>query len=243
MRYLIISDIHANLPALEAVLSHAQDQGYDAVLCLGDVVGYGPYPNECTEWVRENAQVCLAGNHDWAVIGKMDVEDFNPTAAQATLWTRRELKPENRAYLEERPSVIVEEGYTLTHGSLRDPVWEYITDIWIAQQSFELLTTPLLFHGHTHIPVVFREREGGLPEILLPRGEGTFVLDGSRFLINPGSVGQPRDGDPRASYLIYDDAKLAWEYFRVDYPIPQTQEAIRQAGLPESLAQRLSFGQ
>ncbi|MBI2845939.1 MAG: metallophosphoesterase family protein [Chloroflexi bacterium] len=243
MRYLILSDIHSNLPALEAVLQHAAERGFDLTLCLGDIVGYGPYPNQCTEWVREHTRTCLAGNHDWAVIDKMDIADFNPTAAQATLWTREQLKPENQAYLQERPTVVVEEGFTLTHGSLREPVWEYITDNWIAQQSFELLTTTLLFHGHTHIPAVFREQRDRLPQIVLPRGEQKVILDQGRFLINPGGVGQPRDGDPRASYLIYDQAQSAVEFYRVDYPIAQTQEAILQAGLPKSLAQRLSLGQ
>lgn len=243
MRYLIISDLHSNLPALEAVLHHAEEKGYDVTLCLGDVVGYGPYPNQCTEWARENARTCLAGNHDWAVIDKMDIANFNPTAAQATLWTRKQLTAENRVYLMERPTVVVEEGYTLTHGSLREPVWEYITDNWIAQQSFELLSTPLLFHGHTHIPALFREQRERLPQIILPRGQEKIILDRGRFLINPGGVGQPRDGDPRASYLIYDEPQSVVEFYRVDYPISQAQEAILQVGLPKSLAQRLALGQ
>lgn len=242
MRYLILSDIHGNLPALEAALEEAQAR-CDQVLCLGDVVGYGPQPNECVQRVRQVAAVCLSGNHDWAAIGKMNTEEFNPLAEEAALWTSQQLTPENRAYLESLPSLLEYQGFTLVHGSLREPVWEYILNAHIAQASFERLTTSLGFFGHTHIPMIFRDDgQATLPSAWLPPAGQPLEVREVRFLINPGSVGQPRDGDPRASYLIFDDQTSTIEFRRVEYPIEDTQRLIRQAGLPEPLALRLALG-
>ncbi len=241
MRYLVLSDIHSNLPALEAVLAEVDLSHIDEVLCLGDLVGYGPHPNECIARLRELPLRCVAGNHDWAAIGKMDTAEFNLAAREACQWTEKELTAENRAYLQSLPETFVQDDYTLVHGSLRAPIWEYVTHPLVAQRSFELLNTQLCFHGHTHVPVVFRE-EGPNPQAyILPPGQ-RITLDRNRYMINTGSVGQPRDGDPRASYLLFDSQEATLEYRRVDYPVEETQKSMKKKGLPESLITRLSYG-
>lgn len=241
MRYLVLSDIHSNLPALEAVLAEVDLAHIDEVLCLGDLVGYGPHPNECIARLRELPLHCVVGNHDWAAIGKMDTAEFNTAAREACQWTAKELTAENRAYLQTLPQTFVQDNYTLVHGSLRAPIWEYVTHSLMAQRSFELLNTQLCFHGHTHVPVVFRE-EGPYPQAyILPPGQ-RMAVDTNRYMINTGSVGQPRDGDPRASYLLFDNQKATVEYGRVDYPVEETQKAMKKKGLPESLITRLSYG-
>ena len=243
MRYLILSDIHSNLPALQAVLEEVDLGQIHRVLCLGDMVGYGPNPNECIDFLRTLPSFrCVAGNHDWAAIGKMDANDFNPAARMACQWTGRELTDQSVAYLKTLPETLTEGGYTLVHGSLRAPIWEYITHPLIAQHTFALLQTPLCFHGHTHVPVVFYQEGKGHPQaFILPPGQ-VMSLDDGRYLINVGSIGQPRDGDPRASYLLFDSEEATIEYGRVDYPIEQTQKMMRERGLPESLIARLSYG-
>ncbi len=241
MRYLVLSDIHSNLPALEAVLAEVDLAHIDEVLCLGDLVGYGPHPNECIARLRELPLHCVAGNHDWAAIGKMDTAEFNSAAREACQWTAKELTAENRAYLQSLPETFVQDNYTLVHGSLRAPIWEYVTHPLVAQRSFELLNTQLCFHGHTHVPVIFRE-EGTHPQAyILPPGQ-RITLDANRYMINTGSVGQPRDGDPRASCLLFDSREATLEYRRVDYPIEETQKSMKVKGLPESLITRLSYG-
>jgi diadenosine tetraphosphatase ApaH/serine/threonine PP2A family protein phosphatase len=241
MRYALISDIHANLAALMAVLDHLDVKTVDEVWCLGDVVGYGPDPNECLERLRELPHRCLAGNHDWAVLGKLDLEDFNPDARRACLWTREQLTPTSRAYLESLEERIVEGDFTLAHGSPRHPIWEYIIYPSNAQVNFAHFDTPYCFVGHSHVPIIFRDRgseidirpiELGVP---MPLGE-------ERLIINPGSVGQPRDGDPRASYVLLDAEARTIEYRRVPYPIEETQRKMVQVGLPPRLIIRLSYG-
>jgi len=241
MRYLLLSDIHSNLPALEAVLAEVDLAYIDEVLCLGDLVGYGPHPNECIARLRELPLRCVAGNHDWAAIGKMDTDEFNPAAREACQWTAKELTAENRAYLESLPEVFVQDNYTLVHGSLRAPIWEYVTHPLVAQRTFQLLNTQICFHGHTHVPVVFRE-EGSHPQAYILPSEQRITLDMNRYMINTGSVGQPRDGDPRASYLLFDSREATIEYRRVDYPVEETQRSMKEKGLPQSLITRLSYG-
>ncbi|MFQ5945819.1 MAG: metallophosphoesterase family protein [Anaerolineae bacterium] len=251
MRHLILSDIHANLPALEAVLADANLSRVDRVFCLGDVVGYGPNPNECLEKVRELVDFCVVGNHDWAAIGRTPIVEFNPAALEAARWTQEALTDENREYLEGLPEIVENGEVTLVHGSLRNPVWEYITSTAVAAGTFALQQTPICFHGHTHVPVVIADSEtededsdpySEAPRVTVPSAGQRTSVTGSRFLVNPGSVGQPRDGDPRASYLIYDDEAQHVEHRRVAYPLEKTQEMIRAEGLPESLALRLSYG-
>jgi len=247
MRYLVISDIHSNLEALEAVLEDAAGQ-FDEVWCLGDIVGYGPSPNECIKRVKELPLVCVAGNHDWGAIGKLSLNDFNPDAQKACRWTQKELTFANAHYLEELPERIVfEKKVTLVHGSPRYPIWEYIISIPLARINFDYFDTPWCLVGHSHVPVIFRlhapENVGGeCGAFIPPVGKPIILPPEDRFIINPGSVGQPRDGDPRASYVIIDLEKDLLEFRRVPYPIEQTQAKMEKAGLPPRLIARLSFG-
>jgi len=245
MKVLLISDIHANLAALEAVLEDASTAHYEAIWCLGDLVGYGPRPNECIETLRSQPTplLCVAGNHDWASLGKVPLEDFNPDARQACQWTMEQLTPENRDYLLGLPVSAVEGEYTLAHGSPRQPIWEYILYPGLAAANFAHFQTPYCLVGHTHIPIIFEEMAP--PEDVLtlaPSLNGALSLDEGRFIINPGSVGQPRDGDPRASYAILDTQSRQIRFHRVDYPIEATQEDMLALDLPPRLIARLSYG-
>ena len=240
MRYLIISDVHSNLAAFEAVLADAGS--FDKVWCLGDMVGYGPDPNECVERLRDLPHVCVVGNHDWAALGKMDTEDFNPDAKKACLWTREQLSPSNLEYLESLPKSCVEEGFTLVHGSPREPIWEYIISTGVAQENFTYFQSQYCLVGHSHVPLVFSYGESG--EFSTSRfqpGIGV-ILGKSRLIINPGGVGQPRDGDPRASYAVYDSETMQVKLYRVPYDIRATQDRMVARGLPLRLVARLSQG-
>jgi len=242
MRYLVISDIHANLPALEAVLADAAP--FEQVWCLGDIVGYGPYPNECIARLRDLPLTTLAGNHDWAAIGRLDLDYFNREARAAVAWTRLALMPENKAYLESLPTMLVESDYTLAHGSPGQPIEEYIVDLLSAEQNFYQFKTRVCLVGHTHWPVAFF-RANGLERMcvqIAPQWNERIKIDTGRWIINPGSVGQPRDGDPSASYALLDPAAGEWEYRRVAYPFEETQARMRHFRLPEGLIERLSHG-
>ncbi|HEX8684633.1 MAG TPA: metallophosphoesterase family protein [Ardenticatenaceae bacterium] len=248
MRYLILSDIHANLTALNAVLEAADLSTVDQVWCLGDVIGYGPDPNECVERVREVATVCLVGNHDWAVLGKLDINDFNPEARRAVLWTRDVLNDAAADYLGglEGRMDNVHPDFTLAHASPRHPIWEYLLYPSTAAENFPHFTTRFCLVGHTHKPVIFRQ-EQGQEEVMALQPAINVPLplaraEGVRFILNPGSVGQPRDNDPRAAYTIYDDEKGTLTYFRVPYDIEATQRRMEAAGLPERLVARLEYG-
>lgn len=240
MRRLVISDIHSNLAALEAVLAAAAGQ-WDELWCLGDLVGYGPRPNECVALLREQPHASLSGNHDWAALGKLDISEFNHEARTAVLWTRDTLTTETRAYLETLPALNSLAGVTMAHGSPRYPVWEYVLDIETAAENFAYFETPLCLVGHTHVPLaVLGERDDFW---MLDTAVGEVLSWGeARCLINPGSVGQPRDEDPRAAYGLLDLQAGTWEFCRVDYDIAETQRQMRQEGLPEVLAARLRYG-
>ncbi len=242
MRILIISDIHGNLAALEAVLEAANEQGYDRVWCLGDVVGYGPDPNDCVTEVRNLEALGIAGNHDWAALGKIPLEDFNRDAQRASLWTRDQLTPESVSYLEKQPEIRVEGNFTLAHGSPRHPIWEYIHLPSVAAANFAYFETPYCLVGHSHIPVIFRALDEHRADMIFPSLDVPLVLDERRLIINPGSVGQPRDGDPRASYLLLDEEAGTIQFYRVEYLIGRTQTRMMEAGLPPRLAARLAFG-
>lgn len=254
MRVLVISDIHANRAALEAVLDDAEQFRYEAVWCLGDLVGYGPEPDWCITRVRLLRERCpltaLVGNHDWAVLEKMEVDDFNPEARRTVLWTRRHVSPENLAWLSDLPvNPIVEQGmFTLAHGSPRDSIWEYILDPFTALDNFrsDALRTPFCLVGHTHVPMIYALAEGEpVVRVRSPAHNAAVQIGGAgsgRAILNPGSVGQPRDGDPRAAYAILDTERLTWLPRRVPYAIEITQAHMRDAGLPERLITRLSFG-
>jgi predicted phosphodiesterase len=244
MRVLILSDIHANLTALEAVLDDAK-HSYDAVWCLGDTVGYGPRPDECVRRIQELGAISVIGNHDWAALGRMDVEDFNPEARRAVLWTAEHLSGESKAWLAALPSQPLEtEGFTLTHASPRDPIWEYVMYPSVAFANFKHFTTRCCLVGHTHVPVLHVMTEGEKKSTITQPsfGSGMTLKANERAILNPGSVGQPRDNDRRAAYALLDTELGIWEPRRTEYNIEQTQRAMRQVGLPERLINRLAFG-
>jgi predicted phosphodiesterase len=235
----LISDIHGNLHALEAVLRSIDAERPDELWCLGDLVGYGPQPNRCCTLVAERADVCLIGNHDLGVLGRIDLENFSPDAAAAATWTAEVLENEPRRYLESLSPQKALERAELFHASPRDPVWEYVLAPEVAFLSLEATEKPLVLVGHSHVALRF-----GAEQLALALcEEGTEVdLDRERWLLNPGSVGQPRDGDPRAAWALLDfDAGRA-HFHRVEYAVEKTQSEIRELGLPEPLAARLESG-
>lgn len=241
MRFLLISDIHANLTAFDAVLADA-DGEWDKLWCLGDVVGYGPDPNECVERLREFDPLCLSGNHDWAVLGRLDMDTFNDDARDAITWTQNALTEGNRAYLEDLPPKLIQEPFTLAHGSPRQPVWEYILEQVTAAANFEHFDTPYCFVGHTHAPVIYEQLANNDISASLPVYRSPLRLSNSRLIINPGSVGQPRDYDPRAAYGILDTEEMTFEHRRIGYRIETAQERMSQHGLPFRLIARLEYG-
>ena len=240
MLILIISDIHANLAAFQAVLADAEGQ-WDAIWCLGDLVGYGPNPNECVDLLRQQNHISLSGNHDWAVLGKLDVQAFNDDAQAAVRWTQSVITHDTRTYLESLPTTLIQEPFTMAHASPRQPVWEYILDTYTAAINFGYFDTPYCLVGHTHVPVLYHQ-EGDQIVPYRPDYNYPIQFDTLRCIINPGSVGQPRDSDPRAAYALLDPDTLIWEYRRVEYPIAKTQAQMRKIGLPEKLIDRLEHG-
>ncbi len=243
MRYAIIGDIHANLTAFTAVLEDIKRQGgAEKVWCLGDVVGYGPDPHECIELLRQFKHICVAGNHDWAAIGKVSTDTFNPDAAAACHWTAQQLSSSDIEYLENLPLVIEDDGFTIVHGSPREPIWEYLISTGIARENFGYFKSQFCLVGHSHRPLVFVLDESGncsaggfLPNVKLALGE-------SRLIINPGSVGQPRDGDPQASYAMYDSQTRLLRLYRIPYDVEATQDRMVERGLPMRLVARLGYG-
>jgi predicted phosphodiesterase len=239
VRIAVISDIHGNLHALEAVLESIDADAPETVWCLGDLVGYGPRPNRCCALVAERSELCLIGNHDLGVLGRLDLDEFSPDAAASARWTAEVLSDESRAYLEPLEPQAVREDVELYHASPRDPIWEYVLSPQVAVASLVATKAPLVLVGHSHVPL----RYGWEQQALALCEEGTQVdLARERWLLNPGSVGQPRDGDARAAYMVLDlDAKRA-EFRRVRYAVAKTQAEIRERGLPEALAERLAHG-
>jgi diadenosine tetraphosphatase ApaH/serine/threonine PP2A family protein phosphatase len=239
-RVAVISDVHANRHALAAVLDAIAAAGAEELWCLGDLVGYGPQPNECCREVAARAELCLAGNHDLVVLGTLSIGDFAGDAAAAARWTQSVLDDDGRDFLAGLPSSGERDGVALYHGSARDPVWEYVLTDEAAWSTLQATEAPLVLVGHSHVPLAVGlagdELEGGLAT------DGTEVdLARGRVLLNPGSVGQPRDGDPRAAYLLIELGTRA-TFHRVDYPIERTQAEMRERGLPEALAARLAEG-
>ncbi len=243
MRYAVIADIHANLEAFSAVLQDIKSAGgVDRFWCLGDVVGYGPDPSSCIKLLREQKPVCIAGNHDLAVIGKLSLKDFNPDAAEAIKWTVQQITEDDKKYLESLPRVIEKDGFTLLHGSPREPVWEYLISIGSAMANFNYLRTQYCLVGHSHKPLFFHQQmDGNVVSIPFNETIGQ-VLSRERCIINPGGVGQPRDGDPRASYAIYDSQAGIIKIHRVSYDYKETQVKIMKANLPLKLSIRLANG-
>ena len=242
MRVLILTDIHANLEALESVLADASGH-YDQIWNLGDTVGYGPNPVECLERMNPIAAVQLAGNHDLACAGAASTANFNPIAQAAANWTAERLSPEVRAELAARPSRVDLDGITLAHGSPRDPVWEYVLDPVSATANMLHVEGDLCFVGHSHVAMLAIIRPGDKNASIFPLAEGETVdVQLGRLLVNPGSVGQPRDGDPRAAYALLDTDRQTVVGRRIAYDVSTTQAKMKEAGLPERLATRLSSG-
>ena len=243
MRILLISDIHANLVALQAVLEHAKP--FDAIWCLGDVVGYGPDPNECIETLKQYDSLCLAGNHDWAVLDKVDLEEFNPDARRAAEWTRAQLTPANMEWLHRLPERVPTqaEKFTLVHGSPRYPIWEYVLTAAVARINFDFFDTHTCLVGHTHQPVIYRYDVSTYSASAESLPEHTPIdLAPDRMMINPGSVGQPRDGDPRSAFAILDLDEMTITHHRIEYDIQATQQQMEKFDLPLRLITRLSYG-
>jgi predicted phosphodiesterase len=240
MRVAVLSDIHSNLQALEAVL--ASLGSVDAIWVLGDIVGYGPEPDAVIARLRELGAIAVRGNHDAAALGALDTADFNGDARRAVEWTSDVLSVGSRAWLDSLPERRVEaDAFTLVHGSPREPLWEYVWSIPVARRNMEAFSTRYCLVGHTHVPVAFVDGKDGL-EVTAPDDDTRLELDERRAILNPGGVGQPRDGDPRACAMVLDtDAGLvSWR--RVAYPFARTQELMRSAGLPSNLVERLAYG-
>lgn len=243
MRVLLVSDIHSNYAALETVLAVAGS--FDQLWNLGDTIGYGPRPNECIAAMRAHANVMIGGNHDLACLGKVDLSDFNPDARAANVWNGQQLEATNRTLLEELPPMLeVDERFLVAHGSPREPVWEYLLSVPQAEENFLLFEHQVCFIGHSHVPLLFRKHPDGAIDgpALADAGLLLEFEPGYRYFVNPGSVGQPRDTDPRAHYAILDTDAGTVLFKRVEYDIAQTQRQMREAKLPPALIRRLEHG-
>lgn len=246
MHVAAITDIHANLPALEAVLAAADEVEVEEIWCLGDTLGYGAEPDECTDLVRERCSIGLVGNHDLAVLGALDIAAFSKAAAEAVAWTRENVAERTLAHLRELEPAGLREGIGLFHASPRDPIWEYVLSTEQAEACFDAQPTRIALIGHSHVSLFFTRptTEEGAGE-----ARGAQADDGSRldlgtrsWLINPGSVGQPRDGDPRAAWLELDTGELSARFHRVPYDVERAAASISSAGLPRRLGDRLHVG-
>ena len=242
MKYLVIADVHSNLEAFQAVLEDANNHGgFGHVWCLGDVVGYGPDPSACISLLKTLDPVCVCGNHDLAAVGKIDIGDFNSDAARANRWTSGRLTGDDRDFLLGLPEVLVQDDFTLVHGSPRFPLWEYIAHAFTASDNFRCFDTKYCLVGHTHVPFVFEQ-----DEILVNEGymgdDDILKMGERRLIINPGGVGQPRDGNPCASYAIFNSEDRALYHYRVSYDVESTQARMEKEGLPEFLITRIARG-
>lgn len=241
MRILVISDIHANLTALDAVLEDAGQ--VDAVWCLGDLVGYGPDPNEVIDRIANLPYtLCVLGNHDAAALGQIDLDSFNTEARETTLWNQESLTKESKYYLTSLRKKTVRHGFTLTHGSPRNSIWEYILDVESAADNLDYFITPFCLVGHTHIPIIYHTKNGKSSLYALNSDNPLSTQLTGRALLNPGSVGQPRDADPRACYAILDLRDKTWDQRRVSYDISAVQQRIIRSGLPVRNGERLFGG-
>ncbi len=251
MRILILSDVHGNKHGLQAAIDAAGR--VDRIVCLGDIVGYGAFPNECCEILREANAVCLSGNHDAAALNLISIEWFNEVATDAILWTRKQLSPENRDWLTSLPSHLAfpEERFQAVHASLRSPWEEYILDEKIALHSFSRMEEPLCFYGHTHVADLYWTRtedvknspQPPIEHAAFPGGGGLDMEEGELYLLNPGSCGQPRDGNPDARFALFETDDRIVDVFCVEYDVKAARAAIIEAGLPRLLGDRLLTGQ
>lgn len=241
MKTLVISDVHANLDALNAVLESAGE--VDAVLCLGDIVGYGPDPNECIERLSTLPNlICIMGNHDAAALGLIDIDTFNKEARQSSRWTQKTLTSEHMMFLGKLPETAIVGDITIAHGSPRNPIWEYVLDIKTALVNFGAFDTHICFIGHSHLPLAFLMNPSGKSITWKLLSDMDVITIDGRAMINPGSVGQPRDHDPRSAFGIFDSEAQTWQARRVEYDIAAVQKRIRAANLPKRHADRLVDG-
>jgi predicted phosphodiesterase len=243
MRVAIVSDIHGNRQAFEAVLEAIASSECEEMWCLGDLVGYGAEPDACVALARQHAAICLAGNHDLGVIGTVPLEDFSRGAALAAQWTRETIEPSTREYLEQLEPQLLDEKVGLYHASPRDPVWEYVLSPLQADLCLDTQQHRICLVGHSHVALSFSRQGGSSATGETRDADVELDLSGGEWLINPGSVGQPRDGDPRAAWLELDVEAPSATYRRVEYDIAGAAAAIRAARLPDSLAERLLYGQ
>lgn len=243
MRVGLISDVHGNLPALRAVLEDVESAAVAETWCLGDLVGYGAQPDDCVALARASCDLCLAGNHDLVVLGRLDIREFSASAAAAAEWTRGHITPESLEFLGGLEPVDGSRAIGLYHASPRDPVWEYVLSTSQAEECLELMEPRVGAIGHSHVALFFHS--DGSSDVVGAQAPGGTELEVSRgrWLLNPGGVGQPRDGDPRAAWLLLDTATWTANWRRVEYPIDEAASAIEQAGLPAILATRLYAGQ
>ena len=242
-RIALLTDVHGNLPAFISVLADVDSQNVDAIWFLGDLVGYGAEPDACVELARRHVAICLAGNHDLAVTGELSMEDFSRGAGISARWTQKVIQPDNLAFLAGLRPSGTEGDFGLYHASPRDPVWEYVLSDLLADHCFDEAAQRVCFIGHSHVALAFTREEPGRTTGALREPGNTADLRERRWLLNPGSVGQPRDGDPRAAWLSLDTEAGRAEWRRTTYDIPGAAGAIRAAGLPDSLAERLGYGQ
>lgn len=245
MRIAVISDVHSNMEALSAVLRHAGSRApIDGIWCAGDIVGYGAEPGAVIAALRARGVVTVAGNHDLAACGRMDTAEFNPLAATAVEWTAKQLSGAEAAYLRGLPLVATPAPQvTIVHGTLQHPEWEYLLEPAQARDHFALQETPYSIVGHTHLQLLIEEGDAGAPPAVRAMADGErHELGERRLILNPGGVGQPRDGDPRAGYMLYDDGAAAVSWHRVEYDAAAAAAKIELAGLPPFLARRLLIG-
>ncbi|MDQ3850303.1 MAG: metallophosphatase family protein [Actinomycetota bacterium] len=243
MRVAILSDIHGNRHAFETVLADAEQAGADEMWCLGDLVGYGGEPDACVELARRHAAICLAGNHDMGVTGEITLSEFSRGAAIAARWTQETIASDNLAFLAALHPEGVERGIGLFHASPRDPVWEYVLSTLLAELCLDAQEQRVGLIGHSHVALSFVRREGEVTTGEPRRAGDALDVAAGQWLLNPGSVGQPRDGDPRAAWMLLDLDAWRAEWRRVKYDIAGAAAAIRAARLPDSLAERLGYGQ
>ncbi len=244
IKYGIISDVHGNLSALETALAFLQSEGVHDIICCGDVVGYGPWPNECVTLIQKHCGCCVLGNHDAAAIGTIHIERFNGNAGIALRWSEEQLNESSEVFLKQRPLKTPYQDFFVTHGSPRDPIWEYMTERVVAYNNFHHFDERICWFGHSHHPTLFIENGGDIQGGFIRDEETLYLNANERYLINPGSVGQPRDGDWRLSLVIYektDDAeKVTWH--RLKYNVEKTCEKMQAVNLPAPLYNRLKSG-
>ena len=244
MKALIVSDVHSNLEAFTSVIEDALARsGFDEIWSLGDLVGYGPDPAAVIDLIREHEHRAVSGNHDLASIGRLSLEAFNQHAAAANTWTAQALDEDQIRFLRDQPLSLEIDEFTMVHGSPRDPIWEYVVSERAAVACFNHFDTYWCLVGHSHIPFICRRAEGQRSvRFFAPQYGAPYPMEDQRLIVNPGGLGQPRDGDPRAAYAVYDSGEETVTHYRVEYDITTTQRKMRSHGLPEFLIDRLALG-